>query len=142
MVDNHPIARTFEARSISVTIDRPYAEAYAFAQKPENFPKWAAGMSSSLRREGDEWHAETPQGDATVTFSPLNEYGVLDHRVNIVGKPEIYIPLRLIANGEGTEVVFTLFRQPGMDDEAFDDDRAAVEQDLAALKRLLENGAR
>jgi hypothetical protein len=52
--------------------------------------------------------------------------------------PEIYIPLRLVANGEGTEVVFLLFRQPGMSDEDFFADAAMVTKDLKALKRLLE----
>lgn len=53
-------------------------------------------------------------------------------------KPVIYIPLRMIENGNGTQVMFTLFRQPGMDDMNFDQDAAMVRKDLSALKRLLE----
>lgn len=49
--------------------------------------------------------------------------------------------LRLVANGEGTEVVFLLFRQPGMSDEDFFADAATVTKDLKALKRLLEGKA-
>ena len=47
-------------------------------------------------------------------------------------------PLRVLADGDGCEVVFTLRRQPGMDDEAFDADAAAIRRDLATLRRLLE----
>lgn len=126
------------ARSLDITIDRSFASAYDMAHRPETFSKWAAGLASSLRQEGEEWHAETPAGDAVVSFTPHNQFGVLDHRVNIAGKPEIYIPLRMIENGAATLVVFTLFRQPDMDDAAFERDALLVEKDLAALKALLE----
>lgn len=127
-----------ETRIIDIVVDRPMDEAYAFASRPENFPEWAAGMSSSLQREGDRWLAETPLGQATVRFSPPNAFGVLDHWVMLPGKPVIYIPLRMIENGNGTQVMLTLFRQPGMDDMNFDQDAAMVRKDLSALKRLLE----
>jgi hypothetical protein len=127
------------ARQISVTIRAPLAQAYAFAHRPENFPRWAAGLSTALRQEGGRWIAGTPQGEATVEFTPPNGFGILDHRVRIAGKSDIYIPLRLIENGEGTEVVFTLYRQPDMDDAAFERDAQAVLADLHRLKALLED---
>lgn len=130
---------SLEARLIGITIDRPMDEAYAFASRPETFPEWAAGMSSSLHRDGERWLAETPLGEATIRFSPANDFGVLDHWVMLPGKPVVYIPLRLIENGTGTQVVFTLFRQPGMTDADFDRDAAMVGKDLATLKNLLEN---
>ncbi|MET0371493.1 MAG: SRPBCC family protein [Sphingobium sp.] len=126
------------AQTISITIDRPFEQAYAFAREPENFPKWAAGMSSSLHREGDIWVADAPQGRATVRFSEPNDYGVLDHWVLLDGKPEITIPLRMIANGDGTEVMLTLFTQPDMDEADVARDAAMVRKDLATLKALLE----
>jgi hypothetical protein len=127
-----------EARAISLAIDCPFDRAYAFAHRPENFPQWAAGLAESLHRDGDTWRAATPEGEAEVRFSPPNDYGVLDHHVVLPGKPEIYIPLRLIPNNEGSELVFTLFRQPGMDDAAWDRDEAAVRKDMATLKQVLE----
>lgn len=36
--------------------------------------------------------------------------------------------------------MLTLFRQPGMSDEAFRNDAGWVERDLLTLKRLLETG--
>ena len=126
------------ARSIDMMINCPFSEAYAFTKQPENFALWAAGMASSLHFEDEAWHAKTPAGDAVVTFSRPNAFGILDHRVDIAGKAEIYIPLRMIKNGDVTHVVFTLLRQPGMDDAAFEEDAKAVEKDLLALKALLE----
>jgi len=46
--------------------------------------------------------------------------------------------MRVVPRWEGSELVFTLIRQPGMSDEQFARDRAAVQGDLHALKTLLE----
>jgi hypothetical protein len=46
--------------------------------------------------------------------------------------------LRVVANGENSEVTFTLFRLPGMDDEKFTADAAWVMRDLQKLKDVLE----
>ena len=105
---------------------------------PKSFREWAAGLSSSLQRTERGWIADTPGGKATVRFSEPNQYGVLDHWVRVDGQPEIYIPMRLIANGNSTEVELVLFRQPGMSDADFDRDTGLVKRDLSVLKTLLE----
>ncbi len=128
----------FETRPITVSIARPVAEVYAFAQPPENFPKWAAGLGAGLTRDGEHWIAHGPDGDVHVRFSPENPYGVLDHWVTLPDGTEISIPLRVVANGDGAEVTLTLFRVPGMDDATFERDQGMVEKDLAKLKALLE----
>jgi hypothetical protein len=46
--------------------------------------------------------------------------------------------MRTVANGTGTEVLFTLFRVQGMSDEKFAADAQWVTRDLNALKALLE----
>jgi hypothetical protein len=61
-----------------------------------------------------------------------------DHYVSIGNAPEVYIPIRVIANGSGSEVLFTLFRYPDMTDEIYARDKAAVQKDLETLKQLLE----
>jgi hypothetical protein len=73
-----------------------------------------------------------------VRFTAPNPYGVLDHHVITPAGAEIYTPLRVIANGAGSEIIFTLFRQPGMSDEKFAADADWVRRDLGMLKRLLE----
>lgn len=129
----------FEARPITVSIARPAAEVYAFAHRPESFPKWAAGLGAGLTRDGDRWIAHGPDGDVHVRFSPENSHGVLDHWVTLADGAEISIPLRVVANGDGAEVTLTLFRVPGMDDAAFERDQGMVVADLARLKALLES---
>ncbi|RZI83046.1 MAG: SRPBCC family protein [Rubrivivax sp.] len=129
-----------QVRIISQTIEVPIEAAYAFAHRPENFQKWAAGLANSLHKTANGWVADTPQGQATVRFSEPNAHGVLDHWVNMAGKPEVYIPLRMIANGSSTEVELVLFRQAEMSDADFERDEGLIKQDLATLKKLLEAG--
>jgi hypothetical protein len=130
---------TLEARTISISIRRDWRAVYDFAQRPENFARWASGAAKSLRREGDDWVADGPGGRVVLRFAPRNEFGVLDHAVILASGAEVQVPLRVVPNGRGCEVMFTLFRQPGMTDETFARDAEWVAKDLAALKALLES---
>jgi hypothetical protein len=73
-----------------------------------------------------------------VRFVERNKYGVLDHFVSNGAGGEIYMPMRVFPNGEGSEVLLTVFRQPHMSDEKFAEDTQWVRRDLEALKALLE----
>jgi hypothetical protein len=126
-----------EVRRLSIGIDRAASEAYEFLSVPENFPKWASGLAGALRKVGDDWIADTPEGRATVRFSERNAYGVLDHAVTLP-RGTVYIPLRVVPSGSGCELVLTLFRRPGMSDERFAADAEWVMRDLGAAKRILE----
>jgi hypothetical protein len=125
-------------KTLSVSINRSAAEAYEFLSVPENFATWASGLGRSLREEGSDWIAETPEGPARVCFAERNAYGVLDHSVTLPRGTSVYVPLRVVPKGEGCELVLTLFRQPGMSDEKFAADAEWVMRDLLAAKRLLE----
>ncbi len=50
----------------------------------------------------------------------------------------VFVPMRVVANGDGSEVVLTLFRQPGMTDAQLSADADTVAADLRELRRLLE----
>ena len=131
---------TFETRTVSITIDRPWREVYAFASIPLNFQRWASGLGGSLRRSGEDWSAQGPDGPVRIRFSEPNDFGVLDHWVTPESGAEIYIPLRVIPNGTGAEVTLTLLRAEGRTDEAMAADEDWVRRDLQALKTLLESG--
>lgn len=127
-----------DAKTISISISLPWRDLYDQIWRPETFPKWASGLSqSSLERDGDHWTAVGPEGRVRIRFTDYNAFGVMDHHVDLGSGPEIYVPLRVIANGEGAEVLLTLFRQPGMTDEKFMADAEWIERDLAALRALV-----
>ncbi|MGC4896100.1 SRPBCC family protein [Micromonospora sp. DT31] len=128
-----------ESRHLSVHIDRPVVEVYAFVADPANLPRWAPGLGGPVVREDGHWFVDTPQGRARLTFAPANDFGVLDHEVRTPSGETVYVPLRAIVDGDATEVVFSLRRMPGMSDADFDRDTALVEADLARLRTVLES---
>ncbi len=130
-----------EARLISIGVECGWERANDFLSQPANFALWANGLAETLRQEGERWIAQTPVGEATVRFTPRNEFGVLDHWIDFADGSTVYVPLRVTANGEGCEVTLTLFRLPGMSEEKFREDAEWVERDLARLKRVLERGS-
>lgn len=128
-----------DVQHLSVTIARPPDEVYQFASDPRNLPRWAAGLArSEVRQEGEEWVADALFGTVRVRFAPKNPYGVLDHDVTLESGVTLHNPMRVVPNGDGSEFIFTLIRQPGISDERFTEDAAAVESDLKTLKKLLE----
>jgi polyketide cyclase/dehydrase/lipid transport protein len=129
---------TFPVRHVSVSILRPPADVYEFASNPANLPRWAKGLSGSIREMNGEWIADSPMGKVKVRFARRNDLGVLDHDVVLESGESFHNPMRVVANAHGAEVVFTLYRRPGTTDEAFAADERAVAEDLRALKRLLE----
>ncbi len=129
---------TFMAKHISVSIERRAAEVYEFASNPENLPRWAGGLSGSIKNVDDEWIAEAPMGTVKVNFAEKNKFGILDHDVTLSSGTKFYNPMRVFPNNDGSEVVFTLYRLAGMSDQKFADDAGSVERDLNKLKTLLE----
>lgn len=127
------------ARSFSVSIRHDWRELYERIWRPEFFPNWAAGLAESeLRADGDTWLADGADGPIRIRFTPHNPLGVMDHWVDAGTGHDIHVPLRVIQNGDGAEVILTLYRQPDMDEERFSADIKLVNRDLRALKSLIE----
>jgi hypothetical protein len=131
--------RTSEARTVSVTISRPPETVYDFVADPATIPLWA--FFESIAPAGDgRWTATGPGGEiSTMTFAGRNEFGVLDQDVEVAPGDVVHVPLRVVPNGPGSEVLFTIFRRPEYSDDDFEADIAVVRADLARLKELCEN---
>jgi hypothetical protein len=129
---------TFKSKHISVSIDRPADDVYEFASDPENLPQWAAGLSGSIENVKGDWIAESPMGRVKVEFAEKNEFGILDHDVTLPSGEKVYNPMRVFPNGDGSELIFTLYQRPDMSDQMLAEDAEAVRKDLEKLKMLLE----
>ena len=126
------------SKTLHVRIHRTPDDVYRFASNPENLPLWTGSFCQSVRYSDEGWVMETTSGAVGIRFLPPNEFGVLDHIVTLPGGISILNPMRVVANGEGSEVMFTLFQHPGMSDEEFARDAGMIEADLESLKVFLE----
>jgi hypothetical protein len=127
-----------DSRHVGEHIDRSPGDVYAYASDPANLPRWAQGLGSSVEKVDGRWVVETPGGRATVAFAPPNDLGVLDHEVTTPSGETVHVPMRVVADGDGSEVVFTVRRAPGMTDGELERDAGLVAADLARLKQVLE----
>ena len=137
-INKKEVTMPFPSKHISIVINRSPSDVYEFASQPENMPKWAAGLSGSIKKEGDHWISISPMGKIKVTFAEKNKFGVIDHDVTLESGKTFHNPLRVIKNNQGSEVVFTLFRQPEVTDQEFNKDAGMIMKDLEKLKLLLE----
>ncbi len=110
---------TAQVQNVSVSISRPMKDVYDYAANPEHLPKWAAGK-------------------VKVKFVDKNSFGIIDHDVTLPNGVVVHNPLRVVKNGEGSEVIFTVFRQANMSDQDYEKDVSSVKKDLQSLKQILE----
>ena len=132
------MATLLKSRTVSVSIACDPRKVYEFVSNPENLPKWAKTFCRSIQRSGEEWIIDTPQGPVKIRIAGKNAAGVLDHYVSPAPGIEVFVPMRVVPNGAGSEVLLTLFQQADMSDEKYAKDVGLVEQDLNSLKRIME----
>ena len=96
---------------------------------PTKTCSWSMVSGSSTR----QWDA------VVVAFAAANDFGILDHDVTVAIGETVRNPMRVMANGDGCDVVFTVRRRPGMSETDLAADVDAVTADLAALRTLLEH---
>lgn len=114
---------TSPSRNISISIERKPEEVYQFASNRSNLSKWAHGLVDTKK----------------VHFVEKNDLGVLDHFITVASGETFFVAMRVIPNREGSEVVFTAFKHPGISDEDFLKDCFKISEDLSRLKHCLED---
>jgi hypothetical protein len=130
----------YRAHTVSVGIPVDPTTVYAYVADPTNLPIWAPGFFNAVEKQGTGWVAQTTLGQITLRFAPANDFGVLDHDVDLPGGT-FHNPMRVIPNGTGSEVLFTLIQLPGVSDEQFQQDMDTVRADLNKLRTVLEHRA-
>ena len=129
-----------ESVHVSTTIECPAGDVYDYASNPLNLSRWAAGLAHrDVELVDGRWVVDSPMGRVVVAFAPSNDFGVLDHDVTLPAGETVRNPMRVIPNGDGCDVVFTVHRRPGTSVTDFAADVDAVTADLAALRALMEH---
>jgi len=92
--------------------------------------------------DGGDWLVDIPAGQQMVIrFAPRNNFGVLDYQIFRPGETSGPItPVRLIANGDGCELLLLWKQRPDVPPGRFRSDVEWIESDLHRLKTLLEGG--
>ena len=120
----------------TITLPVSFEEAFAFLAEPENLPRWAVGFAPGIRREGDDWIVRTAQGEMPIRVVADASRGTIDFEMRVAPGLEAVAYSRVVPNDSGAEYVFTQFQLPGMADDVFAAQRAALAEELAILPIL------
>lgn len=130
---------TLETTTLSVTIDAPFERVVADLADPTAHPEWAteffAGPAQRVSATEAEVTVPMMGGPARLRVDADPAHGVVDVALAPAGGgygPPI--PVRVIRNGDGVDVLWTLARTPGIPDAAWEQGVAAMRRELEALR--------
>jgi hypothetical protein len=126
------------------------ADVTGFLANAENHPLWGTEFFAG---EAEQIHDAAFPGEVRVTVPAMggrarmyvfsdNENGIIDLYLAPgdapYGDP---LPVRVIPNGTGSDVLFTLARTPGQPHAAWEEGLASMRSELEKLKALMEENA-
>lgn len=129
-----------ETAVISVTIDASFAKVAADLADPYTHSDWATEFIAGPAVAGSE------EGTVIVPIPAMG--GPTRYRVDADVERGIFdlylapgdapfgppLPVRLVPNGDGVDVLWVLGRNPMMDDAAWDDAQSSMARELESLK--------
>ena len=134
---------TLPTAVVTVTVDAPFAAVAAYLADPSHNHEWATEFfSGPLRPTGaGEYVADVPMMGGPVRYRQDADptRGIIDvylapEGANF-GPP---LPVRVVPNGDGADVLYVLARFPGTPEEAWQAGLASMRRELGHLKAQLE----
>lgn len=125
----------------SVTINRPYAVVMEYLKDPVRYSQWAVEYFTSpvTKIDEDTYRMQTTMGPRRFRVEADLERGAIDLYITELDKPFSYpLPIRLLRNQDGVDVLFTLAREDVLSDGDWVSSLEMLEKELAVLKHLLE----
>jgi len=134
---------TQETRTLTVTIDAPFATVAADLADPANHPEWGTEFFAGAAHPGENGSVvvDVPMMGGPVGFKVESdvETGVFDLYLAPLdaqyGPP---LPVRVVPNADGVDVLWTLARTPGASDEQWQGGLDSLQRELVNLKHRHE----
>lgn len=134
---------TQQSTTVTVTIDAPPARVLEDLADPRTHPEWGSEFFGGPLRDSEHGGliANVPSmgGDVDYRVEARPDAGAIDISFappgGDFGPP---LPVRLVPNGDGVDVLWTLQRPPGLPDDAWAGGIEAMGRELANLKRRHE----
>ena len=120
----------------SVAIDAPPERVHQFMADATNIPRWAPAFATAIRPSDKHWIATTDNGEAEIVVASSPDSGTLD--ILSAADRTRGAFARVISNGPGSEVLFTLFFEPGTPEQAVTAQMTVVDDELANIKQLIQ----
>lgn len=130
---------TMTTETVRITIDAPFDTVVSDLADPLTHPEWATEFfAGPVRSAGNgEYTVAVPRmgGDVRMTLDTDGAAGRIDLFLAPLGAsfgPPL--PIRVVPNGDGVDVLFTLARFPGQSDADWAEGLASMKRELDHLK--------
>ena len=121
------------SRTISITVEKKIGDAFdAILNIP---PKM---MPDAKINDSGWWSFTGPYGKSKLKFNENKSLGILDHQyVDEESKRDV--PMRVVSNGDVSEVVITLNKPDEITDERFDQRMKELGEMFNSMKNIIES---
>ena len=123
------------SRTISINVKKKTGDAFdAILQVP---PK----MMPDAKMNDDGWWSFTgPHGKSRLKFDENKSLGILDHQY-VDEESSWNVPMRVVSNGDSSEVVITLNKPNELTDEQFNQRFSEISEMFNVMKNIIESDA-
>ena len=120
------------SRTITISVSRKTGDVFdAILNSP---PKM---MPDAKQNDDGSWSFSTQRGNATLKFMENKTYGILDH-LYMDDESSWEVPMRVVSNGDESEVIITLVKPDVLTDEQFDERMKELGILFENLKKIIE----
>ncbi|HEV7759272.1 MAG TPA: SRPBCC family protein [Acidimicrobiales bacterium] len=127
-----------------VGIEAPPAAVLAVVADPVNLPRFAPGFARSVQRDSDSdgqgWIVDSARGRLQLRTAVDADRGTVDLHLTAPDGSESTVFLRVLPNGSGAELTFTLLLPGSASDAAVAEQGGVVAEELELLRQLCEAG--
>lgn len=86
----------------SIVINTDYTTLFTFLSQEENVPKWSIHYCKSIRKDGEDYLVETPDGEMFIEIVSDIKTGIVDMRCGPSKDEMLTFPARVTALPDGT----------------------------------------
>jgi len=120
------------SRTITFSVNRKTAETFdAILNIP---PKM---IPDAIKSNDGWWSFTTLRGPAKLKFHENRQLGILDYQF-VDNEAKWNVPMRVISNGNDSEVITTIIKPDGISDQSFDERVIEIEKIMESMKQIIE----
>jgi len=121
------------SRTISITVKRKTGDAFdSILQLPSKI------MPDAKITDDGWWSFNGPHGLSRLKFHENKTFGILDHQY-VDEESAWNVPMRVVSNGDFSEVMITLNKPDEITDEQFDQRIHELSEMVHTMKNILES---
>jgi hypothetical protein len=124
------------AETRSVSIATTPAAVHGYLADARNLPEWAPSFAAAVRPCGGDWVVTQGDAEIDVTILADRDRGTVD--IVAAADHARGVFLRVLPNGQGSELLFTLLLAPDTPEHQIDAQMATVDNELAAVRHACQ----